>query len=75
MKKAAIILIFILITIGVKAQPVPYPYPKSFTVAQDGSGNFKTIQEAVNAVRDLSQEEVTIHIKKGIYHEKRIIPS
>ncbi len=44
--------------------PVP-PYPKSLTVAQDGSGDYKTIQEAVNAVRDLSQEQVIIHIKPG----------
>ena len=42
-------------------------YPTSFTVAKDGSGNFKTIQEAINAVRDLSQQQVTIHIKKGVY--------
>lgn len=51
------------------------PYPKSLTVAQDGSGDYKTIQEAVNAVRDLSQEQVIIHIKPGIYKEKLIIPS
>ncbi|MGI4803200.1 MAG: pectinesterase family protein [Janthinobacterium lividum] len=44
-------------------------------MAQNGSGNFKTIQDAINAVRDLSQEKVIIHIKKGIYHEKLIIPS
>lgn len=50
-------------------------YPSRFTVAQDGSGDFKTIQEAVNAVRDLSQQQVTISIKKGIYHEKLVIPS
>ena len=50
-------------------------YPKSLTVAQDGSGDYKTIQEAVNAVRDLSQEQVVIHIKPGIYHEKLVIPS
>jgi pectinesterase len=50
-------------------------YPTSLTVAQDGSGDYKTIQEAVNAVRDLSQEQVTIHIKPGIYHEKIVIPS
>jgi pectinesterase len=53
----------------------PATYPTHFTVAQDGSGDFKTIQEAVNAVRDLSQTQVTIYIKKGIYHEKLIIPS
>lgn len=50
-------------------------YPTHFTVAQDGSGDFKTIQEAVNAVRDLSQQQVTINIKPGIYHEKLVIPS
>ncbi|MBS1660588.1 MAG: pectin esterase [Bacteroidetes bacterium] len=55
------------------AQPVAYP--SSFTVAQDGSGNFKTIQEAVNAVRDLSQQRVIIHIKNGVYKEKVVVPS
>ena len=53
----------------------PQTYPTSFTVAKDGSGNFKTIQEAINAVRDLSQQQVTIHIKKGVYEEKLVIPS
>lgn len=51
------------------------PYPKLLIVAQDGSGDYLTIQEAINAVRDLSQEQVTIHIKPGIYHEKIIVPS
>lgn len=50
-------------------------YPKTLTVAQDGSGDYKTIQEAVNAVRDLSQVQVTINIKPGVYHEKIVIPS
>src|ERR1043165_8728763 len=49
--------------------------PTSVTVAQDGSGNYKTIQEAVNAVRDLSQQQVTIFIRKGVYHEKLTVPS
>src|ERR1700744_5882245 len=53
----------------------PATYPTHFTVAQDGSGDYKTIQEAVNAVRDLSQQQVTIFIKNGVYHEKLVIPS
>ena len=53
----------------------PTTYPSSFRVAQDGSGDFKTIQEAVNAVRDLSQQRVTISIKAGIYREKLVVPS
>lgn len=50
-------------------------YPKTLLVAQDGSGDYNTIQEAVNAVRDLSQEQVIIHVKPGVYHEKLVIPS
>lgn len=50
-------------------------YPTTLTVAQDGSGNYKTIQEAVNSVRDLGQQRVQIFIKKGVYHEKLVIPS
>lgn len=44
------------------------------TVAQDGSGNFKTIQEAINNVRDHAEIRVIITIKPGIYNEKVVIP-
>jgi pectinesterase len=50
-------------------------YIPDLIVAKDGSGNFKTIQEAVNSVRDLSDRRVTIHIKNGEYREKLVIPS
>lgn len=50
-------------------------YPDRFVVSQGGDGDFRTIQEAVNAVRDLSQQEVRIYIRKGIYKEKIVIPS
>lgn len=48
---------------------------KDIVVACDGSGNYKTIQEAVNAVRDLGQQRVNIHIKNGVYKEKLVIHS
>ncbi|MCC9137257.1 pectinesterase family protein [Pontibacter silvestris] len=73
MKKLTLLLSLFLVTLKLVAQPTTYP--DSFTVAQDGSGDFKTIQEAVNAVRDLSQQVVTIHIKDGIYREKLVVPS
>nr|GFD42108.1 pectinesterase 31-like protein [Tanacetum cinerariifolium] len=44
-----------------------------FTVAQDGSGDFRTVQEAINAVPDLRKKETTIFIKKGIYKEKLVL--
>ena len=48
---------------------------QQFTVAQDGSGDFRTIQEAVNAVRDHSQIRATISVKNGTYREKLVIPA
>ena len=68
-------LFFLFILPGIWVFSQPASYPSSFTVAQDGTGNFRTIQEAVNSVRDLSQQWVTIHIRKGIYREKVVIPS
>lgn len=54
---------------------VTQDWPNNLIVAQDGSGNFTTIQAAVNAVRDLSQVQVEIYIKPGNYQEKLVIPS
>ncbi|MDT0688907.1 pectinesterase family protein [Salegentibacter sp. F188] len=48
---------------------------REITVAKDGSGEFSTIQEAVNSTRDLGPGEVIIHIKNGTYNEKLVIPS
>jgi pectinesterase len=39
-------------------------------VAQDGSGNFKTVQEAFNAIPVNNKKPITIFIKNGIYKEK-----
>ncbi len=50
-------------------------YPSTITVSKDGRANYKTIQEAVNSVRDLGEKEVKIYVKKGTYKEKLIIPS
>jgi len=44
-----------------------------FIVAQDGSGNFKTVQEAINAVPDLRKKVTTIFIKQGVYKEKLVL--
>jgi pectinesterase len=62
MKKIFILLLFCLGIQNLKAQALVVP--KDLTVAQDGSGDFKTIQEAVNATRDLGPRQIIIHIKK-----------
>ncbi|MBP4137006.1 pectate lyase [Flavobacterium geliluteum] len=45
-----------------------------FTVAQDGSGDFTKIQEAINAAPSFPYERITIFIKNGIYTEKVRVP-
>lgn len=69
------LLSMVLLITNLQLAAQPTTYPSAFTVALDGSGDFRTIQEAVNAVRDLSQQQVTIHIKNGVYREKLVIPS
>ncbi len=44
-------------------------------VAQDGSGDFSTIQAAIDATKAFPEKRITIHIKNGIYHEKVRVPS
>jgi pectinesterase len=48
--------------------------PVRLTVAPDGTGDYRTIQEAVMAVRDFMQVPATIFIKNGTYHEKLLVP-
>jgi pectinesterase len=43
-------------------------------VAQDGSGDFVTIQSAIDAVRVHPLEPVTIHVGRGVYQERVVIP-
>ncbi len=45
-----------------------------FVVAQDGTGHFTKVQDAINAVPDYRRVRTVIFIKKGIYEEKLILP-
>lgn len=44
-----------------------------FIVAADGSGDYKTVQEAINAVPDYRKTTTKIFVKSGVYKEKVII--
>lgn len=44
-----------------------------FVVAQDGSGDFKTVQAAIDAVPSFRKNETSIYIKPGVYKEKIIV--
>jgi pectinesterase len=64
MKEALILPIVILFFFSSSAQPV------TITVAQDGSGNYTTVQQALDAVPFNNRERVIIFIKHGTYKEK-----
>lgn len=46
-----------------------------FRVDQTGGGDFVTVQAAVDAVPENSDQRTIIHIRAGIYEEKVLIPS
>ncbi len=45
----------------------------NFVVATDGTGDFRTVQEAINAVPDFRKNETLIFIRKGTYKEKLVL--
>lgn len=67
------------LTVGAIAEVVPglakYVRHYDFVVAQDGSGDFFTVQEAIDAVPDFRKSvRTTILVRKGVYKEKIVIP-
>jgi pectinesterase len=50
-------------------------YKKVLTVAQDGTGDYRTLTDAMEGIRAFMDYTVTVHIKPGIYKEKVIVPS
>ena len=67
------------LTVDAIAQAVPAlaPYVRhyDFVVAQDGSGDFFTVQEAIDAVPDFRKNvRTTILVRRGVYKEKVVIP-
>lgn len=51
------------------------PKKYDYIVAKDGSGDFATIQSAIEACKSFPYDRITIFIKNGVYHEKVLIPS
>jgi pectinesterase len=77
MKKANVVILFFLISLYGFSQQTKGKAGKRntllfpmITVAQDGSGDYKTIQEAFNAVPANNPKRIIITVKKGVYREK-----
>jgi pectinesterase len=52
----------------------PQQYKYVFTVAKDGSGDYKYIQDAIDAMRVYPLAPITLYIKNGTYNEKIELP-
>lgn len=46
-----------------------------FSVAQDGTSEFTSIQKAIDACKAFPDQRVTIFVKNGTYREKIVVPS
>jgi pectinesterase len=68
MKKIVFLLAFYLFVIASFAQ-------KQLVVAKDGTGNYTTVQAALDAVPSKNKKRITIYIKQGIYKEKLLLDS
>lgn len=60
---------------GLPKEKRRFAEPRELVVAQDGTGDYTTIVEALEAVRAFMDFDVKIYIKKGIYKEKLVVPS
>jgi pectinesterase len=75
MRLGAIVLSLFIITscVGKKITAQATKQAYDFVVAADGSGQFKTVQEAIDAVPDFRKKTSTIFIKNGVYKEKLVM--
>ena len=76
--KKIIFILFVFVALsfysnGQTANPQQYKY--IFTVAKDGSGEYVSIQEAIDAMRVYPLAPVTLYIKNGVYNEKIELPA
>jgi pectinesterase len=64
-----VLLIFMIIPDIASAQD-----KSEFTVALDGSGDFTSIQMAIDACKAFPDMRIKIFVKNGVYHEKIVVP-
>src|ERR1700722_11025795 len=69
------VLVMVLGYLSAAADTTTQPSDKSvLTVAADGSGDFKTVQGAIDAVPERAMTRITIHLKPGTYKERVLFP-
>ena len=76
MKRLYLLIGIIFISVASFAQTAnPQQHKYVFTVAKDGTGDYKFIQEAIDAMRVYPLAPITLYIKNGVYNEKIELPA
>ena len=76
MKHISLVIVTLIVSFQCFSQTSnPDQYKYDFTVAKDGSGDFKYIQDAIDAMRVYPLRRITLYIKNGVYNEKIVLPS
>ncbi|MDP9169549.1 MAG: pectinesterase family protein [Acidobacteriota bacterium] len=69
-ERACLMLALVINPLGLNAAPAV-----RVVVAADGSGDFKTIQMAIDHAPDVSPDQrLVIAIRPGVYHERLVLP-
>ena len=75
MKKCVCFLFLVLMPFCQMMAANKYDNPDTIYVARDGTGEFRTVGEAIEVCRAFMDYHKVIFVKKGTYKEKLIIPS
>lgn len=67
--------IFMLMAFAALQAASPYDNADTLVVARDGTGQFRTVDEAIEVCRAFMDYHKVIFVKKGTYKEKLILPS
>lgn len=75
MKNVKILLMSLFIICLSGIQVSAQKYDTYITVSRDGSGDFTSIQKAIESCKSFPYERITVYIENGVYREKVRVPA
>ena len=75
MKKSHMLFLLAALLFGTLRAGAQVVNQDTFTVAQDGTGDYTTIAQVIEAIRPFRPTPTTVYIKNGVYREKVAIPT
>lgn len=74
MRSIFVTLSLLFVSLCVSAQS-KYDNPDTIVVSRDGTGDFRTVDEAIEVCRAFMEYHKVVYVKNGVYKEKLVIPS